>query len=61
MEEKEEKIPFCFNHKLPHYKCGYCVWLEWTDDGMDCLNRKKMVCALHIEEVFGETLTKTLN
>jgi|GEM_PF-1355344 hypothetical protein len=61
MEEKEEKISVCFNHKLPDVQCGYCIWLEWTDDGLDCLNRKKMVCSLYLEELFGENISKTLN
>ena len=61
MEEKGDKLPVCFNHKLPDSQCCYCVWLEWSEDGTDCRNRKKMVCTLHIEDVFGDLIPKTLN
>ncbi len=61
MEEKSEKPPFCYNLKLPDTQCHQCIWLEWNQKGLNCLNRKRMVCTLYIEEVFGNLVTKTIN
>ena len=61
MEEKLEKTPFCYNLKLPDTQCHQCIWLEWNQKGLNCLNRKRMVCTLYIEEVFGNLVTKTIN
>lgn len=61
MEEKAEKTPVCFNMKLPDNQCCRCIWLEWSEKGTDCQNRKHMVCTLHIEEIFGDLIPKTLN
>ena len=61
MEEKWQKTQICYNVKLPDSQCYQCIWLEWSQDGLDCLNRKRMVCTLYIEEVFGNLIPKTLN
>ncbi len=61
MEEKTTKPLVCYNLKLPHSECAHCIWLEWNEDGFACLNRKQMVCPVHVEEIFGDLIPKTLN
>ncbi|MBI4764999.1 MAG: hypothetical protein HY787_10390 [Deltaproteobacteria bacterium] len=61
MEEKPQKNQVCYNVKLPDSQCYHCIWLEWNQNRLYCLNRKRMVCNLYIEEVFGELVTKTIN
>lgn len=61
MEEKFEKTSLCYNLKLPDSQCHQCIWLEWNQKGLNCLNRKRMVCNLYIEEIFGNLMTKTIN
>lgn len=61
MEEKLQRAQFCYNLKLPDSQCHQCIWLEWNQSGLNCLNRKRMVCILYVEEVFGNLVTKTVN
>ena len=61
MEEKALKDPICYNLKLPDSQCHQCIWLEWNQNRMKCLNRNRMVCNLYVEEVFGSLVTKTVN
>ena len=61
MEERGQKAQVCYNLKLPDSQCHHCIWLEWNQNGLNCLNRKRMVCTLYIEEVFGNLIPKTIN
>jgi len=61
MEEKWQESQYCYNLKLPDSQCHQCIWLEWSESTSNCLNRKRMVCSLYIEEVFGNLLSKTVN
>ncbi len=61
MEEKVVKDHICYNVKLPDSQCHQCIWLEWNQNQLKCLNRKRMVCNLFIEETFGSLVTKTVN
>jgi hypothetical protein len=61
MEGKRRKNHFCYNVKLPDLQCHQCIWLEWSEKELDCLNRKQMICSLYIEEVFGALIPKTVN
>jgi hypothetical protein len=61
MEEKLLKNHFCYNLKLPDLQCQQCIWLEWNERNLSCLNRKRMICSLYVEEVFGNLISKTLN
>ena len=61
MKEKVQKTPVCYNLKLPDSQCQHCIWLELNQNGLNCLNRKRMVCTLYIEEVFGNLVPKTIN
>ena len=61
MEEKLQKTEGSYNLKLPDSQCHQCIWLEWTQNGLNCLNRKRMVCTLYIEEAFRNLIPKTIN
>jgi hypothetical protein len=61
MEEKLEEREYCYNVKLPDPHCQHCIWLEWNTATLTCSNRKRMICDLYIEEVFGSFISKTLN
>ena len=61
MEEKLQKNTFCYNVKLPDLQCQQCIWLEWNEIDLSCLNRKRMICSLYMEEVFGNFIPKTVN
>jgi hypothetical protein len=61
MEEKIEEKQYCYNFKLPDPQCQQCIWLEWNAATLTCQNRKRMICDLYIEEVFGTLISKTLN
>lgn len=61
MEEKQQKHQVCYNVKLPDSQCHQCIWLEWNQNRLSCLNRKRMVCNLYIEEIFGGLVSKTVN
>jgi hypothetical protein len=61
MDEKLQENHFCYNIKLPDDQCYRCIWLEWSENTSNCLNRKRMICSLYIEEVFGDFIPKTVN
>jgi hypothetical protein len=61
MEEKNWERAWCHNIKMPDPQCQYCLWLEWNPQYSQCKNRKKIICTLHVEEVFGALGTKTIN
>ena len=61
MEEKMQKNTFYYNVKLPDLQCQQCIWLEWNEKDLSCLNRKRMICGLYVEEVFGNFIPKTVN
>jgi hypothetical protein len=61
MKEETEKGFFCYNLKVSDPQCLECIWLEWSERTLSCLNRKKMICSLHIEEIFGNLTTNTIN
>lgn len=61
MEERSPENTFCFNLKLPDLQCQQCIWLEWNEKSLSCLNRKRMICSLYVEEIFGDLITKTVN
>lgn len=61
MEEKFQDNQFCYNLKLPDPQCHHCIWLEWSEKSSNCLNRKRMICCLYIEEVFQNLIPKTIN
>ena len=61
MEGKWQENPSCFNLKLPDLQCQQCIWLEWNEKSLTCLNRKRMICSLYVEEIFGDLLPKTIN
>jgi hypothetical protein len=61
MKEKSENRRFCFNLKLPDHQCQQCIWLEWNEDASTCLNRKRMICNLYVEEVFGNLVSERIN
>jgi hypothetical protein len=61
MEERRQKTQICYNLKLPDSQCHQCIWLEWNQTGLNCLNRKRMVCVLYVEEIFGNLVTKSMN
>ncbi|MCU0578916.1 MAG: hypothetical protein MUF69_05145 [Desulfobacterota bacterium] len=61
MEEKERVWGYCHNLKMPDPQCQYCLWLEWNSQYSHCKNRKKIICALHVDEVFGTLSSKTIN
>jgi hypothetical protein len=61
MEEKLSENHFCYNLKLPDPQCHQCIWLEWSETALTCRNRKRMICDLYVEEVFGNSISKTVN
>jgi hypothetical protein len=61
MEGKRQRTHFCYNLRLPDLQCQQCIWLEWSEKELSCLNRKRMICNLYVEEVFGDIVPKTLN
>jgi hypothetical protein len=61
MDGNRQRNHFCYNVKLPDLQCQQCIWLEWSDKERSCLNRRRMICNLYIEEVFGDTVSKTIN
>lgn len=61
MEGKEWEWALCHNVKMPDPQCRYCLWLEWDHQYSNCQNRKKIICALYVDEVFGNLITKTIN
>ena len=61
MEGQNRKGDFCLNLKLPDNQCQQCIWLEWSKEDSCCLNRKRMICNLYVEEVFGNLISKTIN
>lgn len=61
MEDKIPEYPVCFNLKLPDPQCQQCIWLEWNENALTCQNRKRMICGLYIEEVFGAMISNTVN
>jgi hypothetical protein len=61
MENKFQDSIYCYNLKLPDTQCQECIWLEWSEKTLTCLNRKRMICNIYIEEVFGKLIPKTVN
>jgi hypothetical protein len=49
---KESKV---INLKRPLMpECNGCIWYEREERNSDCLNRKKIICKLYIEKLFGD-------
>ena len=61
MEGKAREWLPCLNLKMPDQQCQHCIWLELNPETSNCRNRKKMVCALYVDEVFGSLSTKSIN
>jgi hypothetical protein len=61
LEEKERERAFCHNLKVPDPQCHSCLWLEWNSQYSHCKNRKKIICGLYVDEVFGALGSKALN
>jgi hypothetical protein len=61
MEEKAREWMPCLNLKMPDPQCQHCIWLELNTETSHCRNRKKMVCTLYVDEVFGALSSKSIN
>ena len=35
-------------------ECNGCIWYERDGRNSDCINRKKIICRLYIEKLFGD-------
>lgn len=61
MKGTSERNSFYRNWKVPDPQCRECLWKEWSPKKSTCLNRKRFICSLYVEEKFGNPTPNTIN
>ncbi|MBF0495648.1 MAG: hypothetical protein HQK58_03580 [Deltaproteobacteria bacterium] len=55
----KEDLPYMDGAAAKREPCVYCIWFEWDQDMLTCLNRNSIICQIHYQEVIpGSTMIR---